>query len=233
MEWGNTLLDDYVLSLTGVERPRVCFLPTASGDADHYVVRFYRAFGADRCEPSHISLFRRETGVGDPRAHLLSQDLVYVGGGSVVSLLGTWHAHGLADILHEAWQSGVVMCGGSAGSLCWFSEAVSGFHEGGARRVQGLGFLPWSNAVHYNAEPGRRGAFVDAIADGMVPGYGAEDGSALHFVGTELSDVVSSRPGACASFVSVDDTGVTSERELEVRYLGEPTNVAVSEPIAA
>src|SRR5258707_10722610 len=60
MEWGNTLLDDHVLSLTGVDRPRVCFLPTASGDADHYVVRFYRAFSAGRCQPSHISLFRRE-----------------------------------------------------------------------------------------------------------------------------------------------------------------------------
>jgi dipeptidase E len=97
----------------------------------------------------------------------------------------------------------------------------------------GLGFLPWSNAVHYNAEPGRRAAFVDAITGGMLPGYGAGESSALHFLGTELSDVVSSRPGACASFVSVDDTGVTQERELEVRYLGEPTTVAVSEPIAA
>ena len=66
MEWGNTLLDDHVLSLTGVARPKVCFLPTASGDADHYVVRFYRAFASSVCEPSHISLFRRETGVGDP-----------------------------------------------------------------------------------------------------------------------------------------------------------------------
>src|SRR5271155_6266448 len=84
MEQGNPLLDDYVLSLTGTARPRVCFLPTASGDADHYVVRFYRAFPASRCEPSHISLFRRETGVGDPRAHLLDQDLIYVGGGSLV-----------------------------------------------------------------------------------------------------------------------------------------------------
>ena len=82
--------------------------------------------------------------------------------------------------------------------------------------------------------PGRRTAFVEAIADGMAPGYGAGDGSALHFVGTELSDVVSSQPGTCASFVSVDDTGVTRERELEVRYLGEPTtSVAVSEPIAS
>ena len=90
-ESGNPLLDDYVLGLTGTANPRVCFLPTASGDADHYVVRFYRAFAASRCEPSHISLFRRETGVGDPREHLLEQDLVYVGGGSLVSLL-RWYS---------------------------------------------------------------------------------------------------------------------------------------------
>jgi dipeptidase E len=109
MEWGSTLLDDYVLRTTGVERPRVCFLPTASGDADHYVVRFYRAFGADRCEPSHISLFRRETGVGDPRAHLLAQDLVYVGGGSVVSLLGT---HGT----RTGWGTSCVRRGRAASS---------------------------------------------------------------------------------------------------------------------
>ena len=76
MEWGNPLLDDHVLSLTGVARPRVCFLPTASGDADHYVVRFYRAFPSSRCAPSHISLFRRETGVGDAYAHLQAQYLI-------------------------------------------------------------------------------------------------------------------------------------------------------------
>jgi peptidase E len=221
MEWGNTLLDDHVLELTGVEHPRVCFLPTASGDADHYVVRFYRAFPASRCEPSHISLFRRETGVGDPLAHLLSQDLIYVGGGSVVSLLGTWRAHGIDEALHAAWQSGVVMCGGSAGSLCWFDQALSGFHEGDARQVEGLGFLPWSNAVHYVDEPGRRSAFVDAVSDGMPPGYGAGNGAAVRFVGTELAEAVSSRRGAQAFYVSADAGGRASERELPVRYLGQ------------
>ena len=91
----STPLEGHLLALTRKQRPRVCFLPTASGDADHYVVRFYRAFPASRCEPSHISLFRRQSGVGDPREHLLEQDLVYVGGGSLVSLLGTWRAHGI------------------------------------------------------------------------------------------------------------------------------------------
>jgi dipeptidase E len=233
MEWGNTLLDDHVLALTGVDRPRVCFLPTASGDADHYVVRFYRAFPAGRCEPSHISLFRRETGVGDARAHLLEQDLVYVGGGSLVSLLGTWRAHGIDDVLREAWEAGVVLCGGSAGSLCWFTDAVSSFHEGPPRRVGGLGLLPWSNAVHYDEEPGRRTAFEAAVADGIRPGYGAGDGTALHFIGTELAEVVSSRPRARAVFVSSDGDGGVSERELAVRYLGSPVPVAAADEALA
>jgi dipeptidase E len=236
MEWGNPLLDDHVLALTGVPHPKVCFLPTASGDADHYVVRFYRAFPASGCEPSHISLFRRETGVGDPRAHLLAQDVIYVGGGSLVSLLGTWRAHGLDHALHDAWRAGVLLCGGSAGSLCWFTDAVSGFHDGPPRRLEGLGFLPWSNAVHYNDEPGRRTAFMDAIAGGMAPGYGVGDAAALHFVGTELAEAVSSRPGARARYVSGDAAGGAGEQELPVRYLGargSPALVAEAAALAA
>jgi dipeptidase E len=225
MEWGNPLLDDHVLALSGVDHPRVCFLPTASGDADHYVVRFYRAFPAGRCEPSHISLFRRETGVGDPRAHLLAQDVIYVGGGSLVSLLGTWRAHGIDTALREAWRAGVVLCGGSAGSLCWFSHALSSFHEGPPRQLEGLGFLPWSNAVHYVDEPGRRSAFMGAIGAGMPPGYGVGDAAALHFVGTELSEVVSSRPEARAKYVYANGSGGACERELAVRYLGDPAVV--------
>jgi hypothetical protein len=127
MESGNPLLDDYVLGLCKAERPRVCFLPSASGDADHYIVRFYRAFPAERCEPSHISLFRRERGPEDIRSHLLSQDLIYVGGGSVVSLLGAWRAHGIDDPPRSL-GSGDRSLRALAGSLCWFAEAVTGFH---------------------------------------------------------------------------------------------------------
>jgi len=241
MEWGNTLLDDYVLSLADAarprplgdaSRPRVCFLPTASGDADHYVVRFYRAFPASRCEASHISLFRRETGVGDPRAHLLAQDLIYVGGGSLVSLLGTWRAHRLDDVLRAAWEAGVVLCGGSAGALCWFSQTLSGFHEGPARRTEALGLLPWSCAVHYYEEPDRRAAYVEAIGQEMPPGYGVGDSAALRFVGTELKEVVSSRPNARAAFVARGEGGLAAERELPVRYLGVPVLDELPAPAA-
>ena len=213
MEAGNALLDEHAMALTAVECPRVCFLPTASGDADHYIVRFYRAFPAGRCQPSHVSLFRRDGGACDLADHLLAQDLVYVGGGSVISLLGTWNAHGVDGMLRRAWEAGVVMAGLSAGSLCWFEQGVTAFH-GESAPVRGMGFLPHSNAVHYDDKPERRAAYLRAVADGMTPGYGTGDGAALHFVGSELAEVVTSRPHARAFHVTGD-----GETELGTRYL--------------
>src|SRR5207253_3151039 len=210
MERERSPLDDYVLSLTEAARPRVCFLPTASGDADHYVVRFYRRFSPS-CEASHVSLFRRDQGTSgvedDLATHLLAQDLIYVGGGNVVSMLGAWHAYGLDEILRKAWRRGVVLCGPSAGSLCWFEEALSAFH-GAPRRVRGLGLLPYSNCVHYDAEPQRRAEYHSLIAGGMRAGFAVEDRVALHFRRTRLKRVVCSRPGACAYRVQAGAHGV-------------------------
>jgi dipeptidase E len=222
MERDSSLLDDYVLSLTDSERPRVCFLPTASGDADHYVVRFYRRFAAS-CDASHVSLFRRDQGTGgvedDFASHLLAQDLIYVGGGNVVSMLGAWRAYGLDDVLRRAWRKGVVLCGPSAGSLCWFDEALSAFH-GAPRAVRGLGLLPYSNCVHYDAESARRAEYHRFVGDGMRAGFAAEDGVALHFRRTRLARVVSSRAEARAYRVEHAGDGVV-ETPLQVSYLGE------------
>ncbi|MBA2764195.1 MAG: peptidase E [Thermoleophilaceae bacterium] len=232
MEAGNRLLDDYALEATGVTRPRVCFLPTASGDADHYIVRFYRAFGADRCEPSHVSLFRkeRESENRDWREHLLSRDLIYVGGGSVISLLGVWRAHGIDQILREAWEQGTVLCGVSAGSLCWFDDIVTSFH-GEASTTKGLGILPWSNCVHYqpdaSADP-----FRALVRDAGRPGFAAEDGAALHFRGEELSAVVGSRPDARA-FRMRSVGGRVVRTAMSVRYLGEQQEARVEAPLPA
>jgi dipeptidase E len=237
MESDNPLLDDYVLGLTNAERPRVCFLPQASGDADHYIVRFYRAFAATRCEASHISLFRREQGPADIRHHLLSQDLIYVGGGSVVSLLGVWKAHGIDEILRECWEAGVILCGLSAGSLCWFAESVTGFH-GEPARLEGLGLLPFSNCVHYERKSDRRESYHRFLREGMRPGYAAEDGAALHFIGEELSQVVASRPEARGYRLDVSGQRVV-EMRIATTYLGErgvvpaaPTPEALSTAVA-
>ena len=224
MESGNALLDDYVLAATGVERPKVCFLPTASGDADHYIVRFYRHLPASRCEPSHVSLFRRDCGAPDPATHLLEQDLIYVGGGCVRSMLGAWRAHGLDDVLRRAWARGVVMCGLSAGSLCWFEQGLTAFHGEQGLPVAGLGLLMGSNAVHYDKEARRRPDFQAAIAAGMAPGWGADDGAALHFVGPRLARVVSSRPHAGAYRVEAVG-GEAVESPLATEYLGAPVSL--------
>jgi dipeptidase E len=231
MERDSSLLDDYVLSLTDAERPRVCFLPTASGDADHYIVRFYRRFAAI-CDASHVSLFRRDQGAGGVEdnlaSHLLSQDLIYVGGGNVLSMLGAWRAHGLDDVLRRAWRKGIVLCGPSAGSLCWFDEALSAFH-GAPRSVRGLGLLPYSNCVHYDAEPARRAEYHRFVAAGMRAGFAADDGVALHFRRTRLRRVVSSRAGGCAYRVQAGARGVV-ETPLDVCQLaGHPR---VDEPAA-
>ncbi|MGH2912534.1 MAG: Type 1 glutamine amidotransferase-like domain-containing protein [Solirubrobacteraceae bacterium] len=233
MEKDGSALDDYVLSLTNARRPRICFLPTASGDADHYVVRFYRRFST-HCEASHISLFRRDQGgqgVEDNLAsHLLAQDLIYVGGGNVVSMLGVWGAHGLDDVLREAWHEGIVLCGPSAGSLCWFREALSAFH-GPPRRVRGLGLLPYSNCVHYDAEPARRAEYHSLVGEGMCPGFAVDDGVALHFEGTSLRRVVSSREQGSAFHVQrVKDR--VMETSLEVSYLGARASMPVEQAVA-
>ena len=229
MEAGNPLLDEFVLELTGKARPRVCFLPSASGDADHYTVRFYRHFSAARCEPTHLWLFRREKAPADPREHLLSQDLIYVGGGSVRSLLGVWRAHGIDEILREAWAAGVVLCGLSAGSLCWFEEGVSTFHGGDPDRVEGLGLLPWSNTVHYSSEPARREALHGWLREGMVPAYAADDGAALHFVGDDVAQVVASRRQARAYRVECHHDRVVTT-QLATRYLGDERVVPLISP---
>jgi dipeptidase E len=219
MEAGNSLLDDYVLGLAARTRPRVCFVPTASGDADHYIARFYRAFCASRCEPSHVSLFRRDSPIEQTREHLLSRDVLYVGGGSVVSMLGAWRAHGLEATLRQAWEAGVVLCGLSAGSLCWFAQGVSAFH-GPPEVVDGLGFLPWSNCVHFGCGSEREAAYRRFVRDGMRQGYAAEDGTALHFTGERLLRVVSSRPVARAYRVSRQG-GRVVRRALAATYLGD------------
>jgi peptidase E len=185
------------------------------------VVRFYRRFSPD-CEASHVSLFRRDQGTGgvedDLATHLLAQDLIYVGGGNVVSMLGAWRAYGLDEILRKAWRRGIVLCGPSAGSLCWFDEALSAFH-GAPRSVHGLGLLPYSNCVHYDAEPERRAEYHRFVGDGMRAGFAAEDGVALHFHRTRLKHVVSSRPNGCAYRVEHTGDGVV-ETPLKVSYLG-------------
>jgi len=231
MDKDGSALDDYTLALTGSERPRVCFLPTASGDADHYVVRFYRRFSAS-CDASHVSLFRRDQGTGgvedDLATHLLSQDLIYVGGGNVVSMLGAWRAHGLDSVLRRAWRQGIVLCGPSAGSLCWFEQALSAFH-GDPRPIRGLGLLPYSNCVHYDAEPARRTSTTAWSARAWSKGSPSTTASRFISRAPALPGrSATAAAGAPTAWRSSAGGERVRERSLRVRYLGPAPRIRVA-----
>jgi dipeptidase E len=211
---GDPELDAYVLEHARTTSPAICLLPTASGDPDDQIQRFYRAFHELDCMPSHLSLFRLGARPIDIRERLLAQDVIYVGGGSMSNLLAIWRVHKLDEILYEAWRRGIVLCGISAGSMCWFRAGVTKSH-GEPRVTSGLGFLPYSNSVHWNSEPERRIVFRKAILDGELPaGFGVDDGTALLFHGMDLVDVVRTRHSAGAFRV-----GAGTEERLQATEL--------------
>jgi dipeptidase E len=224
-------LDRYVLDVTERPRCRICLLPTASGDPEEQIQRFYRAFYELPCEPSHLSLFRLGTKPVDLRAVLLGQDVIYVGGGSLLNLLAIWRAHGVDAILREAWERGVVLAGLSAGSMCWFTAGVTtGF--GVPRAVEGLGFLPASNSVHFSSEPDRRRCFYDAVrSESVPPGYAVDDGAALLFRGVDLAEAVHGRSGAGAWWVDADGRGGAVATALELRRLPDEPGLSPALPI--
>ncbi len=170
----------HVLTLTAADSPRICLLPTAGGDARDGISDFYAAADRFDCKPTHVSLFRLEHERVDLRRHLLEQDMIYVAGGSLLNLLAIWRAHGLPELLTEAWRSGVVLCGQSAGALCWFDHGITA-SAGPPRPARGLGLLRGSLCVHYARDPARRKAFLDAVGAGLPGGWGIDDGAGIVF----------------------------------------------------
>jgi dipeptidase E len=222
-------LDELVLRLTGRPRPRICLLPTAGGDSEHQIRRFYETYGDRLCEPSHISLFRLGKRPVPLREHLLAQDVIYVGGGSMVNLLAIWRAQGLDRILRDAWRSGVVLAGLSAGSMCWFQWGIT-TSSGRPAPARGLGFLPGSNSVHHDSEPSRRPVLLDAVRVREIPsGWAADDGAALLFRGTALIEAVTARPGARAYAVTPQGERALPTRPLGASWTPEPTLPAIAE----
>jgi peptidase E len=218
MEPDNPLLDDFTLSWTGRSRPRVCFLPTASGDSEVNISNFHRAFPASRAEASHVSLFRRDA--QNVSEHLLSQHVIYVGGGNTANMLAVWRVHGVDEILRQAYAQGIVLTGVSAGMICWFEGGVTDSFGPLAPLRDGLKLLAGSACPHYDGEANRRPAYQAMVAASLLPpGIALDDGAGAHFVNGELREIVTSRPGVCGYAVS-HRNGVAVESPLPARYLG-------------
>ena len=216
-------LIDHAVRLAGSNGTRrVCYIPTAVGDAKAAVDHMTAMFD-DRpeIEFSVLRLFTQPS-VPDVRSHLTSRDVLLVEGGSVANLMAVWRVHGLAEIRRECWDAGVVLAGWSAGSLCWhlggptdsYSDALDPFTDG-------LGLLPYSNGVHDDfGGQERRHVYRRVVSEQILPaGYASEDGVGLHYVGTDLHEAVTVAPGKLAWWVEPAANGGFRERPIEARQI--------------
>jgi peptidase E len=210
-------LTDYAVDLSGTtgRAPRVCLLATAMGDDRATLHNLTEAAQERGFEASHLALFPMPN-VDDVTEHLLAQDVVWVFGGSVAGLLAMWRLHGVDAAMYAAWQAGVVLTGVSAGSICWHVGGTTDSFGPDLRPVtDGLGFVPFSNGVHYDSEDQRRPLLQSLIGDGTLPsGYATDDGAGVVYRGTEFVEAVAENDGAGAYFVEPG-----SETALDVRRL--------------
>jgi peptidase E len=213
----NLELEKYLLRQCGAANPRVAFVPTASGEPDHYVASFYTAFLKLGCQPSVLTFFKRTP---ELRSFLLNQDVIYVGGGNTKSLLAVWRDWGVTELLREAWESGVVLTGVSAGAICWFEQGLTDSFSDGLRPLSCLGFLPGSCCPHFDGEAQRRPSYHKLLSAGEIAaGVAIEDWTGVHYIGSEIHRVVASKRGARA-YNMRSAHGSVQEVPLAVEFLG-------------
>lgn len=216
----NLLLDEYILLQTNKAKPKVLFLPTAGGDHEDYIAKFYRAYKKFNCVPVHLSITKKPVPFRKLEHLVLSQDMIFVGGGSTRFLMQVWRKAGLDRIIKKAWKQGIVLSGMSAGAICWYEDGFKNPKDDLWRRISGLGFLEGSFCPHYDKRGELRKAYRKMISAGELDsGYGVQDGVALHYCGTDLRYVISGTPDGKAFFVKKSGFRVT-EKEIKPTYLG-------------
>jgi peptidase E len=220
--WEFAPLSEYAIDLTGVSgrAPRVCYVGTATGDDRARITAFYDAAQLRGVQGSHLNLFPMPN-VENMREHLLSQDVIWVFGGSVAGLLAMWELHGLGALMREAWLAGVVLTGVSAGSICWHVGGTTDSFGPELRAVtNGLALVPYSNGVHYDSEERRRPLFQQLISDGTLPaGYATDDGVGVLYRGTEMVGAYTEVDGQGAYWVERGPDGTAIETRIEPEHL--------------
>jgi dipeptidase E len=193
-------IEKYILQQCEKENPNVCFLATATGDADRNITRFYDVFSSFKCKRAHLSLFSAPR---DMEALLMKQDVIYVGGGNTRNLLALWREWNLDKILF------------SAGAICWYEEGLSDYIPSELNPIRALGYLKGSHCPHYDSETNRRNMYCELIGKGIISdGVAAEDDVALHYIDNELSRIISSNPRGKAFHVKKTPQGA---QEIELK----------------
>ncbi len=210
----------YALKVSGKERPKICLIATAKGDDKSYIANFYNACSFENVQASHLELFTMPNHE-NIEEFILSQDVIWVAGGSVANLLAVWRLHGLDVILKKAWEAGVILTGQSAGSVCW---NVGGVTDSFGMNMQlvtnGLALLPYTSGVHYDTEEQRRPLIHRFVAAGDLPdGYATDDGVNIHFIDRTFHKAISDRPNVFAYRITRTEDGSINEEKLEPEFL--------------
>jgi dipeptidase E len=208
----------YMLDLSGLERPRICMLGTAGGENAAGIASFYATF-ARSSEPTHLDLFDRR--IDDVEGFLLEQDVVMVAGGNTANMLAIWRVHGVDRALKAAWEAGVVLAGWSAGGNCWFESSLTdSFGPNLDALRDGMQFLRGSFCPHYDAESLRRPRYSELVGNGTLPdGYAADDSVGILFDGRDVAEVVAALPGQHAYRVERRKGNAVEETQVRARLL--------------
>jgi peptidase E len=212
----------YAMELAGPREPKLCVINTATGDNPSAYLSFFDRLADSGARVRHLALFPMPN-VTDPEDFLLSQDIIFVGGGSVANMLAVWRVHGIDEILRKAWHAGIVLAGSSAGGICWFEGGTTDSFGPRLRPfTEGLAMLPGSYCPHYDSEAERRPLYRRLVADGTLSGgLACDDGAGAHFVDDDLAELVADRREARAYRVEPDGNGGTAETPLQTRFLGQ------------
>ena len=225
MEPDNGLLDKYILNLVLKERPKICFLGTASNDGKEYREMFYKFFEKQLCEPSHLSFLHPPKNI---EAFIMDKDIIHVGGGNTKFIIETWKKFGVDKILKKAWEAGIVLTGMSAGAICWFEDGITNPSPGKLNRLECTGILKGSFCPHYDDRVELKKSFHKLILEEIISeGYGVEDGAAIHFIDSEPIRVVTSRPGVTAYKVKKIRNKIL-EAPMKSIYLGKESDIKTS-----
>lgn len=214
----NPLLDRYIFALARKKNPLVCFVPTASGDAERYIGNFYKAMAAHhpQCRATHLPLFEQK---GNRVEQIAAADVIYVGGGNTFNMLTLWKAWGVDVLLRKAYERGTVMAGISAGGNCWFEQFLTD-STGRLSLMPGLGWLKGAFTPHYDGEAARRPAYQALLQKAGLSGYACDNDAALHFVNEELHRAVVGRSLAKAFLIAGGRKSAMREKKLPVLKLG-------------
>ncbi|MBO8219219.1 peptidase E [Prochlorococcus marinus] len=175
---GSLEIEKYIISLISKKRPKICFIPTASGDSSLYKLNFYRAFSKLGCITSHIDFFSRTENLEEI---VLSQDIIYVGGGNTKSMLAVWKEWNLHNILQIAYEKGIVMSGVSAGAICWFDKGISDSFANELNIINCLGIINDIACPHFDEEKEREPYVNDVIKREIIKSCICIEGNcALH-----------------------------------------------------